>query len=276
MHAQDVLLCCAQLPQLPATVVQDISGVFGMYSSQDEMQETFDLEDEEAAAVWDLDEFEVEKLRAAPVNSQRDSGIMSGLLGGDETPSGGARVWVLSWLGLRVERPERCQGGQLAQVLGLGVIRTSLLTELLLCAAHDMYYGLPACGCAGKGHAAGEAEGSLSAGGPLGDDGFTPGSLPAHDEADRDLQEGEAFRMLAVSQLHRVQYAVLLQQLLSSKCALLGQDRPQPRQFCVARFAADFAAFTTAAPEHSMPVFPCTPLPCRRCGRAAPAAARPL
>lgn len=66
--------------------------MFGMYSSQDEMQETFDLEDEEAAAVWDLDEFEVEKLRAAaPGNSQRDSGVMSGLLGGDETPAGGAR-----------------------------------------------------------------------------------------------------------------------------------------------------------------------------------------
>ncbi len=29
-----------------------------MYSSQDEM-ETFDVEDEEAAAVWDLDELEV-------------------------------------------------------------------------------------------------------------------------------------------------------------------------------------------------------------------------
>lgn len=44
---------------------------------------------------------------------------------------------------------------------------------------------------AGKGAAAGGGDGSVSAGGPLGDDGFTPGSLPAQDEADRDLQEGE-------------------------------------------------------------------------------------
>lgn len=65
--------------------------MFGMYSSQDDMQETFDVEDEEAAAVWDLDDIEVEKLRAAPSQSQRDSmgGGLSGLLG--ETPAGGVK-----------------------------------------------------------------------------------------------------------------------------------------------------------------------------------------
>jgi hypothetical protein len=62
-----------------------------MYSSQDGIQETFDLEDEEAAAVWDLDDIEVERLRAAPSQSQRDSlGGVSGLLGGD-TPAGGLK-----------------------------------------------------------------------------------------------------------------------------------------------------------------------------------------
>lgn len=62
--------------------------MFGMYSSQDEM-ETFDVEDEEAAAVWDLDELEVERLRAAPSQSQRESlGGLSGLMG-EETPAGG-------------------------------------------------------------------------------------------------------------------------------------------------------------------------------------------
>lgn len=66
--------------------------MFGMYSSQDGLQETFDLEDEEAAAVWDLDDIEVERLRAAPSQSQRDSlGGISGLLGGD-TPAGGLKA----------------------------------------------------------------------------------------------------------------------------------------------------------------------------------------
>jgi hypothetical protein len=43
--------------------------------------EAFDVEDEEAAAVWDLDDLEVERLRAAPSLSQGGSGV-SGLLGG--------------------------------------------------------------------------------------------------------------------------------------------------------------------------------------------------
>lgn len=69
-----------------------------MYSSQDNgmMQETFDVEDEEAAAVWDLDEIEVERLRAAPSLSQPDSigigGALGGLMGegeGAPTPMGG-------------------------------------------------------------------------------------------------------------------------------------------------------------------------------------------
>ena len=69
--------------------------MFGMYSSQDEM-ETFDVEDEEAAAVWDLDELEVERLRAAPSQSQRESlGGLSGLMG-EDTPAGGG------WLGGQV------------------------------------------------------------------------------------------------------------------------------------------------------------------------------
>lgn len=38
--------------------------------------------------------------------------------------------------------------------------------------------------CAGKGAAAADAEGSLSEGGPLGGDGFTPGSLAAEVEPD--------------------------------------------------------------------------------------------
>lgn len=65
--------------------------MFGMYSSQDEMQETFDVEDEAAAAVWDLDDIEVERLRAAPSQSLGGSqGGLSELLGGD-TPAGGVK-----------------------------------------------------------------------------------------------------------------------------------------------------------------------------------------
>lgn len=61
--------------------LQDISGVFGMHSSSADFgQEVFDVEDEEAAAVWDLDELEVERLRAAASQQQQSSGV-SGLLG---------------------------------------------------------------------------------------------------------------------------------------------------------------------------------------------------
>jgi len=74
-------------PPTHTHTAQDISGVFGMYSSQDQ-QETFDVEDEEAAAVWDLDELEIERLRAAPSQSQPESGGVSGLVGGS-TPAGG-------------------------------------------------------------------------------------------------------------------------------------------------------------------------------------------
>ncbi|WIA18247.1 hypothetical protein OEZ85_009715 [Tetradesmus obliquus] len=68
---------------------QDISGVFGMHSSQDYGEEYFNAEDEEAAAAWDLDELEVERLRAVASSQQQalSSGGSLGLLGlGGATP----------------------------------------------------------------------------------------------------------------------------------------------------------------------------------------------
>jgi hypothetical protein len=62
--------------------LQDISGVFGMHSSQDFQEEFFNAEDEEAAAAWDLDELEVERLRAVASSQQQQlSSGVSGLLG---------------------------------------------------------------------------------------------------------------------------------------------------------------------------------------------------
>lgn len=65
--------------------------MFGMHSSSaDFNQEVFDIADEEAAAVWDLDELEVERLRAAGSQQQHSSGV-SGLLGltpGVDGPTG--------------------------------------------------------------------------------------------------------------------------------------------------------------------------------------------
>jgi hypothetical protein len=63
--------------------------VFGMHSSsQDFQEEFFDAEDAEAAAAWDLDELEVERLRAVASSQQQQlSSGVSGLLGlGGATP----------------------------------------------------------------------------------------------------------------------------------------------------------------------------------------------
>lgn len=89
----------------PATThgrLQDISGVFGMHSSQDYGEEYFNAEDEEAAAAWDLDELEVERLRAVASSQQQalSSGGSLGLLGlGGATPGvDGPRGEALRWL----------------------------------------------------------------------------------------------------------------------------------------------------------------------------------
>jgi hypothetical protein len=82
--------------------LQDISGVFGMHSSsQDYQEEFFDAEDAEAAAAWDLDELEVERLRAVASSQQQQlSSGVSGLLGlggatpGVEGPPGGSDMSV--------------------------------------------------------------------------------------------------------------------------------------------------------------------------------------
>jgi hypothetical protein len=60
-----------------------------MHSSQDFQEEFFNAEDEEAAAAWDLDELEVERLRAVASSQQQQlSSSVSGLLGlgGGATP----------------------------------------------------------------------------------------------------------------------------------------------------------------------------------------------
>lgn len=67
-------------------LLQDISGVFGMASTDDDQQELFDMEDEEAAALWDLDDLEVERLRAAPSQQMSDGGGLSGLVDPSVTP----------------------------------------------------------------------------------------------------------------------------------------------------------------------------------------------
>lgn len=73
--------------------------MFGMHSSTGD-QEVFALEDEEAAALWDLDELEVERLRAAGSQQLNSSGV-SGLLGltpGVEGPHGESKGDFCRWL----------------------------------------------------------------------------------------------------------------------------------------------------------------------------------
>jgi hypothetical protein len=57
-----------------------------MASTDDDQQEMFDMEDEEAAALWDLNDMEVERLRAAPSQQMSDGGGLSGLVDPSGTP----------------------------------------------------------------------------------------------------------------------------------------------------------------------------------------------
>ncbi|KAF8061907.1 MRF1 [Scenedesmus sp. PABB004] len=70
-------------PSASGLLSADVSSLWGMASSGAGDAEVFDAADEEAAAVWDLDAVEVERLRAAPPSAATGAsgGGVSGLLG---------------------------------------------------------------------------------------------------------------------------------------------------------------------------------------------------
>jgi hypothetical protein len=102
-----------------------VSSLFGMHSSSGAAlggggacgeDEAFDVEDEAAAALWDLDDLEVERLRAAPSQSQPgdSAGGVSGLFGGPAAPGGAAKA------GGEGRRVWRAGSGRMARCCGVG------------------------------------------------------------------------------------------------------------------------------------------------------------